>query len=94
MLFWMLAGGRSGWRFIPKLLHIIPSVLPNYRSRIQVIEDLCCAEKPRALSAAAGVFHRAGKAFEFAAGEDEKGLPQRKSFMDKLKQVFAGEEKV
>ena len=31
---------------------------------------------------------------EFAASEDEKGLPQRKSFMDKLKQVFAGEEKV
>ena len=29
---------------------------------------------------------------EFAAGEDDKVMPQRKSFMDKLKQVFAGEE--
>ena len=30
---------------------------------------------------------------EFAASEDEKVMPQRKSFMDKLKQVFAGDEK-
>jgi len=30
---------------------------------------------------------------EFAASEDEKVMPQRKSFMDKLKQVFSGDEK-
>jgi molecular chaperone DnaJ len=30
---------------------------------------------------------------EFAASEDEKVMPQRKSFMDKLKQVFASNEK-
>jgi molecular chaperone DnaJ len=30
---------------------------------------------------------------EFAASEDEKLMPQRKSFMDKLKQVFTGDEK-
>jgi molecular chaperone DnaJ len=29
---------------------------------------------------------------EFAASEDEKILPQRKSFVDKLKKVFAGDE--
>ena len=29
---------------------------------------------------------------EFAASEDEKFLPQRKSFVDKLKQVFTGDE--
>jgi len=29
---------------------------------------------------------------EFAASEDEKLMPQRKSFMDKLKQVFTGDE--
>jgi molecular chaperone DnaJ len=29
---------------------------------------------------------------EFAASEDEKILPQRKSFVDKLKQVFTGDE--
>jgi len=31
---------------------------------------------------------------EFASSEDERLMPQRKGFMDKLKQVFSGEEKV
>jgi molecular chaperone DnaJ len=61
--------------------------LRSYKSGDEIIQILI--EIPKKLSDRQKQLLR-----EFASSEDERLMPQRKGFMDKIKQVFSSEEKV